>query len=205
MKRWLVVVLLFCGWASGARADGWLSELVLGMSVAELQASAARHGVRFDADVVKDRLHVVVFIDGMLGQETLVFALFEDDRARLFYLDLYHRHRPLMSAILNMEQCRQTFIAVSDAVGARQELAGITQAATPSRFGAINVWRGPHAYAWVELGAARVDECGKIDVTLFDGSETELEAFDRRLGLGLTTHYPRAESDQSEAYPEFVK
>jgi hypothetical protein len=203
MAHWLAVVLLFCGWASAARADSWFSELTLGISFAELQASAARHGARLLDEATKDHLHVVTFDGRMFGRETLAFALFEDDRARLFYLDFYHWHGPLTSVTLSMEQCRQAFTAVSDAVGVRPELAGTTQERTPNGFGAVHAWRGPHGYACVELGAPRAAECGKIDATLFDGSEAELEAFDRRLGLGLTMLH--RESDQSEAYPEFVK
>ncbi len=154
------------------------NDLTTGLSIMDMHQMLRHHGVtdvRYDRDEKDDPTRQVMYFSGAIfDQPAHIGILFEQDRARVIFADVYlrsHAFPPFWS----VSECRKRFARIADGLQASFRGAVPESRSTPNL--EFRSWSAGRRYAKTRLDIARPDECASITATWFDGTEGELEAF----------------------------
>jgi hypothetical protein len=114
-----------------------------------------------------------MFFDGIVfDQPAYVTVLFEQNRARVIFADIYLRSHAA-PPFWTVSECRSRFAKMVD--GLQGSFKGVTPAITSTDKIEFRNWSAPGRYAETRLDIASTNECASLTMRLFDGTETELD------------------------------
>lgn len=180
MRRLYALLLaLCCGGCINPLGRELGEVLQPGRALGELRRDLWLHGVFQVWEENESPNWEIVYFEGILyGQPSSITVLFESKRARLVMAEAFMRgHQP--PPWMTLSQCLSVLAGLDD--GLQVQFGGASPRKTLTDGVETHTWSAPGRYALARFDFMPPDECESITVTLFDGSETELDAFLARL------------------------